>query len=74
MPRERRPAVQAVRAQVRLSGPIKKASAAEAKRGIRPFQLLETVPADDSLPGLFEDSLTDLAGGREEKDLPELSP
>jgi hypothetical protein len=73
MPCKRRSVPQTVRAQVGLSGPVKKMAAAEAERGIRPFQFLEAVPANDLLPRLLEESLTDLTGGREEEELPELS-
>jgi hypothetical protein len=69
-----RPIRQAIRAQVGLTGSSEKASAAEAERGICPFQLLEAAPADDPLPGLLEQGFTDLAGGREEEEFPELSP
>jgi hypothetical protein len=59
---------------VGLAGPVEKTPATEAERRIDRFQLPEALPADDFLTNLLEEKPTDLASGREEDKLPQLSP
>jgi len=74
VPRERRPARQAICAQMGLAGPVEETSATEAERRIGPLELPEALPADDPFTGLFQENPADLAGGGKKDELPELPP
>jgi hypothetical protein len=71
---EGRPRGQAVRAKMGLTGAVEKKTAADAGRGIRPLEFGEALPADDLFAGSLEKRLTDLAGGGEKEEFPQLSP